>query len=695
MNPKLPNSTRFALVVAVTAVLLAAGSVGAAGPESGRNFDARAQFELKAEVGPSMQQQNAIATFKARLPELAVTFDPASGVTRSMTNRVGYLTGSRLGVEAKAAALDFVTENLDLLGLTAADLADHRIADSVPSAVSGATHLYLQQTHLGLPVYNGLLQVNVNREGRILGVSNAFVPEIAKAANSVRPGLSAGEAVAAAGEHLGLGRGLKAASEAQLMWLPVGRNARLVWNFQLETPDQLHYYDLTVDAASGKVWTRVDWITSAEYRVYEQPVESPNHTSPTPPADGRTLQVNPQDATASPFGWHDTNGAAGAEFTIMRGNNVHAYEDSDGNNAPPGSEPNCGGSLSCDFPIDLTQAPSAYRPAAVANLFYWNNVIHDIQYQYGFDEAAGNFQVNNYGNGGAGGDDVRAEAQDGGGNCNANFFTPTDGSRPRMQMFTCNNSNPAQDGDLDNGVIVHEYGHGISIRQVGGPNNSSCLGNRQQPGEGWSDWLGLAYTAETGDADTDARGIGTYLFGQPANGPGIRPAPYSTDFAVNDFVFSDIRNVSVPHGVGFVFATAVWEVYWELVNHHGFSSDLYNAGGGSGNQRAMLYVNEGLKNTACDPTFIDARDGIIQAATDNYSGEDVCRVWAGFARRGMGVNSSTGGSNSLRATNGFDVPAQCGGGGQCANEGESCTEDADCCSLSCSGGKPSTRVCLP
>ena len=30
----------------------------------------------------------------------------------------------------------------------------------------------------------------------------------------------------------------------------------------------------------------------------------------------------------------------------------------------------------------------------------------------------------------------------------------------------------------------------------------------------------------------------------------------------------------------------------------------------------MLYVNEGLKNTACSPTFTDVRDGIIQAAID-------------------------------------------------------------------------------
>src|SRR5690606_33350814 len=158
--------------------------------------------------------------------------------------------------------------------------------------------------------------------------------------------------------------------------------------------------------------------------------------SPAPPSDARVVVLDPAHAVASPYGWHDTNGAAGAEYTRTRGNNVHAYTDLDANNSPDaGSDPDGGSSLHFSFPLDLSQAPSTYRPAAVTHLFYWNNVIHDILYQYGFDEAAGNFQVNNYGRGGLGNDDVRAEAQDGSGTNNANFFTPADGSRPRMQMY--------------------------------------------------------------------------------------------------------------------------------------------------------------------------------------------------------------------------------------------------------------------
>ena len=61
--------------------------------------------------------------------------------------------------------------------------------------------------------------------------------------------------------------------------------------------------------------------------------------------------------------------------------------------------------------------------------------MHDLSYQYGFDEVSGNFQQNNLGRGGKGYDFVFADAQDGSGFDNANFGTPPDGKKPRMQMF--------------------------------------------------------------------------------------------------------------------------------------------------------------------------------------------------------------------------------------------------------------------
>jgi extracellular elastinolytic metalloproteinase len=647
------------------------------GQHAVRNFDARASHNRTFRVEPAPIQLQALTTLEAQVPEVAVTFEETTGAARTLYNTTGYLTGPQ-GGDALAIARGFVEQHVGLLGLKAGDL-EHEVTDDVFTRVTGARHVYLRQLHAGIPVYNGQLHVNVNRDGRVISVNNAFLPGLAASVAAPAPLLGAEAALAAAGRHLGLD-GVKVMTlnrpegprqitrlradalsseeiEAGLMWLPIrAGDARLVWNFQLDVPGGEHWYDITVDAHSGKVWTRFDWVNSDSYRVYPQPVESPNHTTPLPPSDGRDLVSNPADSTASPLDWHDTGSTS---FTIMRGNNVHAYEDADGNNQPPASQPSCGASLNCDFPINLSQAPSQYRPAAVANLFYWNNIIHDVQYQYGFDEAGGNFQVNNFGNGGAGNDDVRAEAQDGGGTNNANFATPTDGGRPRMQMYIWTAPNPDKDGDLDNGIVIHEYGHGISIRQVGGPNNSSCLNNAQQGGEGWSDWHTLVYTAEVGDQGTDGRGIGTYALNQPTTGQGIRTQRYSTSQSINNWTYASISGMAIPHGVGSVWAQGIWEVYWALVDQHGFDPDLYDAFGGAGNQRALLYINEGFKNTACSPTFVNARDGIIQAATDNFGGQDVCLIWEAFAAFGLGTNAVSGGSNSTNPTNGFNVPASC------------------------------------
>ena len=72
---------------------------------------------------------------------------------------------------------------------------------------------------------------------------------------------------------------------------------------------------------------------------------------------------------------------------------------------------------------------SLNQTAAVTNLFYLTNRLHDRLYGYGFTESAGNFQADNFGNGGVGGDPLNAEAQDGGAMNNANFATPPDGEQ--------------------------------------------------------------------------------------------------------------------------------------------------------------------------------------------------------------------------------------------------------------------------
>src|SRR5690606_31067135 len=104
--------------------------------------------------------------------------------------------------------------------------------------------------------------------------------------------------------------------------------------------------------------------------------------------------------------------------------------------------PDGGATLDFDFNHNPNTAPINRLEGAITNLFYWNNIMHDVWYQYGFDEESGNFQENNYGNGGQGSDSVDAHAQDGSGTNNANFATPSDGQNPRMQMYLWNAVGP-------------------------------------------------------------------------------------------------------------------------------------------------------------------------------------------------------------------------------------------------------------
>src|SRR3546814_12668560 len=69
---------------------------------------------------------------------------------------------------------------------------------------------------------------------------------------------------------------------------------------------------------------------------------------------------------------------------------------------------------SFDYAIHGDDDPSGVnaRNAAIVNLFYMNNWLHDWWYDHGFDEQAGNAQTSNYGRGGVEGDAISAQGQD-------------------------------------------------------------------------------------------------------------------------------------------------------------------------------------------------------------------------------------------------------------------------------------------
>jgi extracellular elastinolytic metalloproteinase len=602
----------------------------------------------------------------------------------AMSSPFGFLTGPTPG-EPLQVALNYLAEHGQDWGVAAEDLNRLRVTDLYTDPTGAqTTHIYLRQSLNGLDVAGAELVVNVTPRGEIINVGGGFVPGLAgqDAGQPPAPTLSAADAVKAAAAALGLtptdepvvvqaGAGVEQATVLQAPGVSLdevpallryvatpGGGVSYTWGLILRTPDGDHWYDASIDAATGELVQAIDWVNNFDeaYNVYALPIRSPDWGP-------RSIVQDPADPLASPYGWLDTNGAAGAESTLTTGNNANAYDDS-GNNNAPGFQPDGGPTHNFDFPLDLSQAPDTYRAAAVTNLFYWTNVVHDITYHYGFTEVAGNFQVNNYGKGGSGGDAVQAEAQDGSGTNNANFATPPDGLQPRMQMYVFTLTNPNRDGDLDPEIIIHEYGHGISNRLTGGPANAGALNALQSGGmgEGWSDWWATWMTQLPSDTASTPRPTGTYVLGQPVSGGGVRRYPYSFDMTIDPLTFNDF-NGGFPnnevHNAGEIWCSVLWDMTWLLINKHGYNPDLYAGYTGpdtAGNILAMQLVMDALKLQPANPSFIDARDAILLADRALTGGENQPEIWTAFARRGLGLSASTSDADSDTLITAVDLP---------------------------------------
>ncbi|RKP16979.1 peptidase M36 [Rozella allomycis CSF55] len=417
---------------------------------------------------------------------------------------------------------------------------------------------------------------------------------------------------------------------------------KLVWNLKVDMKGSDNWFDTAVCAYSGNVLSLIDWVADALYNVY--PIGTAH------PLDGRrALLVDPYPKNASPLGWHQTKSW---NSTQTKGNNVYAQENVDGGyDWANNYRPDGGRSLKFDFPIDFKKSPKSYLDAAITNLFFWNNVMHDLFYQYGFNEVSGNFQEDNFGRGGLGMDGVIANAQDGSGTNNANFATPPDGQRGRMRMYVWTQTNPNRDGDLENGIIIHEYGHGISTRLTGGPANSGCLGFGEAGGmgEGWSDVFAVLLRQRPSYNRTMRFSMGDYSNG----GIGIRRYDYTTNMKINPETYGYIKKSGYwgVHAKGEVWAGILLESYWNFVDKYGFNENWYNKFGG--NSMFLSLVVDGLKLQPCRPTFVDARNAILQADKVKFNGKNSCLLWKGFAKRGLGLKASAGGNED------FSMPTEC------------------------------------
>ena len=666
---------------------------------------------------------------RTRIPSLKVEYSDRQLAPEVITPDVWRPEMDRLTapstVKRSEILRNFVKENNSLIGVNDQQADGLRVTADYTNPNGYMSFAHLEQLINGVPVFGGEVKAGFTKDGRMIRVINNLAPGLDYGSLSVDFG-DAENAVRAASGHINIdvkgdltrndaaSTDLKTvfgegdwATTAEKMYFPTEPGVAVpAWRVLIWQPVNAYY--VIVDRDGTMLWRKnitEDQTESATYQVYRAPTslvgaaDSPSPLSPGPidPASGTqgvlgTRSNHTLIGNEAPYAFNN-NGWVTDGTNITDGNALQAGIDRDGTNgvdAPQTGNPN--------RVFDSTWNPPPGNPTpgdepltaqaqrcAVIQMFYVMNRWHDELYRLGFTEQAFNFQNDNFGRGGAGADRVSAEGQDSSGTNNANFATPADGGRGRMQMYLWTGPTPDYDGTGDAEVIIHEVSHGLSNRLHG---NSSGLSNNMSRGmgEGWGDFYGYTMLSEASDPINGVYttgGYATYLIAAGFTGNyyyGIRRFPRAPITFLgangrphNPFTFrylntgcatlTDGSTSAFPrgpigvsqcdqvHNAGEIWSSALWEVRNRMVTRLGHAA---------GTVRVLQVVTDGMKLAPTGPTFLQERDAIIAAASAlpiaPEAAADVLDVREGFRVRGMGFSASVQTISPAAVTEAFDVP---------------------------------------
>ncbi|MCP3979118.1 MAG: hypothetical protein GY716_07270 [bacterium] len=640
--------TRIETTVPALLILLALCVVPATGgefPEAGPEEDVDVRRESLAESGsaalraPTAPQVSAAARWRRERPDLELRWDGMSGAPRSIAAGGRALTAPDARSPAEIVA-EFVGRHAELFGLLSGEIAGLVPTSSVPAA-GGGTHLYFKQTVGGIDVDQGRLNATVSARGELVSIGARLFAGIAadatpalgataavsRVASRLYPELEfSGDVRAAVGEdaerkttfdEAAFGR----APQARLVHFPLARGSRLAWEVRIGEPSLYTDYVVLIDAATGDRLARRNLTAYAEGRVLQRGSPEPEYAEFE--QSDHQLTIFPASTSESPLGW--ISGAG----TALEGNNAVSHL---GTILQPGLTSPTG---VYDHPFNTTEA-------ALANAWFWVNDAHDRFYAAGFDEAAGNFQTDNFAQGGLGGDAIElvaAPAQ------RTPFFTATvDGEPPQLSFGWipfggcrfCGDHDgyPENGGDRSYGFsrerIVHEYTHGVLFRRVGGPADVSCLTAVQsrEMAEGWSLFFPASFYDDPTFGDFESLGMGH-------RGDALQ------DLTLEDFVY-------YGGWLGDLFwAGTLWDLRRSFVaaDPSAGLDDLHDV------------VIESLALAPCNPSYLEARDALLAADTALFGATHHGLIWNVFAARGMGELASTIDENDSSPVADDTVPA--------------------------------------
>lgn len=678
----------------------------------------------------------AIEKLRSNFPKLTIEYNKDLNIPEiiDFTNdaKTHISVSKKLGNRADILR-EFISQNSEIFGLSPTQISQLILTADYTNPNDVLSFVTFEQRIKEIPVFRGEIKAGFTKHNKIFRIVNNLAPNLENTTVSEDFG-TAEKAVLNAAEHLNLqtthdikpvaedANKLKVTFEseqfadlitAEKIYFPIDFGVvRSAWRVLLWSKQDAFY--LIVDAQNGTLlWRKklTDYQTqTATYNIYgntTSPMKTADSPSPFTPGCLTIILCSQPFASnrtnftlvgnESPYEFNNTGWIPDGENRTI-GNNIEAGIDRASPNgidengwafAQPNRvfnysfNPAPGNPVPGEEPLPSTQTypPSNFQQGSVAHVFYTANRWHDETYRLGFNEAARNFQTDNFGRGGIGNDSISVEIQDWTSTNSANFAVTADGARPRAQFFIWTGATPDRDGALDSQIVVHELTHGLSSRLHG---NSSGLNSNMARGmnEGWSDFFALALLSESNDARLGTNAVGGYATYQLFAGfdtnyyYGIRRYPTTiwaftgeNDCRHNPLTFADIdvtqfntdngcfaRNpigsttADQIHNLGEVWSSILWEVRDKLIQQHGTTE---------GNRRVLQYIMDGMKIAPLNPTFLQERDAIL-AAVQASDISDVSAVWAGFAVRGLGwtasIQNAGTGANNTRVTESFSVP---------------------------------------
>ena len=595
--------------------------------------------------------------------------DPFTGSIRKLeVDTAGFAEQS-----TRLKAMELAREaSVQAPGFIESEPAEFGLPQDVTTTSAGAEIVHLQQLHRGIPVFQSGRTVHF-RPGGQAAVTGAAVEALGETESE--PSLDARGAVIAAATFVaegddedsteetdGFGSPRAVAIElpddfqpvqtatfdlpaqpttflaepfegpikASLVYLYMGPEVRLTWQVELVFPDAAADYAVLVAAGENNP----SEILYAADRVCHLLGMCEVHAH-NPERSARASADFPLPAGALPG---TLNQAPPAQHWIGD------QPDTSGNNVVCRGEVQglVSGVLDGDV-VRFGPFDAASDEDHVAHTFYHCNVMHDFFEALGFDEASGNFQLANLSGAPGGGDPVQAIVFEGAVQGTASMATPPDGQSPTMRMGLVAGTN--RHTALDSEVVFHEFTHGVTNRLVGGRLDQNSLGQPQSRGmgEGWSDYFALTFHNVL--VDNDKTVVGDWVIKNPS---GIRKFPYNNSFPDGFSALGTGRYMGGPHAIGEIWCATLTKATRDLaasLNDKPRACAI-----------AWQSVVDGLKVTAANPSFLDARDAIVDAIEDLHAGglitEDEHRktrqaFWKAFAHFEMGNNATSQGASLI------------------------------------------------